>query len=441
MTLVTILSVAVALGVMILVHEWGHFAAAKAFGVRVEIFSIGFGPRIWGRKRGETDYRVSALPLGGYVKMAGDNPAEERTNDPAEFLAKPRWQRAIIILAGPVMNVVMAVALMAILLMSGVARPAYEDEPAVIGGVVEGSPAAEAGIQPGDRIVKIGGVRNPTWSQALLELQLSAVTGKVQLAVERAGQKIPVTIPLKVLESLSSGFEAIGFPNVPVTIDRLAAGLPAEKAGLKPGDVILAINGQPMNHQIEARDQVQKSKGAALNVRVRRGGEELTLQMSPVLRDPANPDAGWQIGAYFGEATALRSYGPIEAVQRSVWFNLRVTTQILNVVVQLFRGGVSIKQLAGPVGIVRESSAAIQLGASAFLLQMTIISLNLGVLNLLPIPILDGGHIVLLAIEGTIRRDLSLRLKERFVQVGLVFLLVVFAIVMYNDILKALPGR
>jgi len=439
--IVTIVSVAVVLGVMILVHEWGHFAAAKAFGVRVEIFSIGFGPRIWGRKRGDTDYRVSALPLGGFVKMAGDNPAEERTNAPDEFLAKPRWQRALIILAGPAMNIATAVVLVAVLLMVGLPHPAYEDNPAEISGVIEGSAAQEAGIAAGDRIVEINGVNEPTWGQVSLELQLASVTGKVHMVIERGGERIPMAIPLKMLDPMGGEFAAVGYPKETVTIDRVSPEMPAEKAGLQAGDVIVTVNGTPLTNRAQFLEQLQKAKGKPLDVTVHRGEDDIELQVKPTFLDPGDGLVRWQIGIRFRDLTVIRSYSLVQAVPRAIWFNLRLSRQILNVVVQLFRGGVSIKQLEGPVGIVRQSSQAARLGATAFFLLMAVISLNLGVLNLLPIPILDGGHILLLAVEGTIRRDLSLVVKERFVQVGLVFLLVVFAIVMYNDILKALPGR
>jgi len=439
--LVTIVSVAVVLGVMILVHEWGHFAAAKTFGVRVEIFSIGFGPRIWGRKRGDTDYRVSALPLGGYVKMAGDNPVEERTHQPDEFLSKPRWQRALIILAGPVMNIAMAIVIVAVLLMVGLPHPAYEDDPAEISGVGQGSPAEQAGLQVGDRIIEINGVHNPTWGQVALELQLGSVTGKANLVVERDAKRIPVTVPLRGMEVAGSEFAAVGYPKEAVIIDRVTADLPAERAGLQPGDIIIAANGAPLNSRYPLQEMIRDGRGKPIELGVRRGDATLNLPVRPTYTDSGDGRARWQIGVLFRDLTVVRSYGLMEAMPRAVWFNVRTARQIVNVVVQLFRGRVSIKQLTGPVGIVRESSQAVRLGWAAFFLLMSVISLNLGVLNLLPIPILDGGHILLLGVEGTIRRDLSLTVKERFVQVGMVFLLVVFAIVMYNDVLRALAGR
>jgi regulator of sigma E protease len=434
----TVLSVVVVLGIMILVHEWGHFVAAKAFGVRVEVFSIGFGPRLWGRRRGETDYRVSALPLGGYVKMAGDNPAEERTNAPDEFLSKPRWQRALIVLAGPVMNIVMAVVLVAGLLMVGLPHPAYEDNPAEVSGVMPASPAEQAGIRPGDRIVEISGVNDPTWGQVSLELQLAAVTSKVNMIIARDGERIPVVIPLKALFAPGGEFAAVGYPRETVIVDRVTPDMPADRAGVQAGDVIVAVNGSPLASRYQLADVLQRAKSQPMELTVRRGETELQLQLRPTFRDPGDGLVRWQIGIRYRDMTVVRSYGFAEAVARAVWINVRTTRQILHVVVQLFSGKVSIKQLEGPVGIARQSGQAAQMGPVAFFFLMAIISLNLGILNLLPIPILDGGHILLLGVEGTLRRDLSVTVKERFVQVGLVFLLVVFAIVMYNDVLKAI---
>src|ERR1700720_539378 len=165
-----ILSVSIVLGIMVLVHEWGHFIVAKSFGVRVEVFSIGFGTRLWGIKRGDTDYRVSALPLGGYVKMAGDNPMEDRKGDPDEFLSKPRWQRVLIALAGPAMNIVLSVLLVAGIYMRGSKQPAYLDKPMVLAGVLADSAAQKAGLQAGDKVIKVNGVSNPTWDRGQLEL-------------------------------------------------------------------------------------------------------------------------------------------------------------------------------------------------------------------------------------------------------------------------------
>ncbi len=434
--LTSMIAVAVVLGIMILVHEWGHFMAAKLFRVRVEIFSIGFGPRLWGRRRGPTDYRVSALPLGGYVKMAGDNPAEERRGEPDEFLSKPRWQRVVIAAAGPAMNIVMAVALMTGLLMTGTSRHIYVDKPVVAAGVLRDSPAEKAGIRAGDRIVEFHGIKDPTWERALLELLFASPGTTLPVTIERGEQRIHTSV-----RTTSDEFAVLGYPAEPVLIGTVASGMPAERGGLLPGDEILALQGQSVisPHQFAAR--IQERAGEPTELLVARSGQRVKLNVQPTWGDPGDGLARWQIGVGFRFATEKRSYALGGAVERAAWVNARLTRQILYLVGDLFRGRVSLKQLQGPLGIARESGRAAKRGPLDLINLMAVISLNLGILNLLPIPILDGGHILMLAVEGTLRRDLSVTVKERFVQVGLVFLLVVFAIVMYNDVLKLLPNR
>ncbi len=198
--LIMIVSVSVVLGIMVLVHEWGHFIVAKSFGVRVEIFSIGFGPRLWGWKRGDTDYRISALPLGGYVKMAGDNPLEERKGEPDEFLSKPRWQRVLIALAGPAMNIVLSIVLVAGIYMRGSKQPAFLDRPMILAGVLQDSAAQKAGLQSGDHIVKVNGVSDPTWDRGQLELMSTLPGHSISLEVDRNGQDIfPCRFPPALL--------------------------------------------------------------------------------------------------------------------------------------------------------------------------------------------------------------------------------------------------
>src|SRR5579862_2004149 len=214
---------------MVLVHEWGHFVIARLFGVRVEVFSIGFGPRLFGVKRGPTDYRLSALPLGGYVRMAGDNPAEERRGDPDEFLSKPRWQRALIALAGPTTNFLMAVVLTAVLFMHGGEEPDYADKPVVIAGVMKDSAAAKAGIQAGDRVAALGSIKNPTWDRLVREFALSGPGHSEPLTIDRNGQTVAVTVP----SDSQQPFAAVGYPGEPVVIGAVSPGLAAEKAGLQ----------------------------------------------------------------------------------------------------------------------------------------------------------------------------------------------------------------
>lgn len=432
--LTSIVAVVIVLGLMVLVHEWGHFLVAKLFGVRVEVFSLGFGPRLWGRRRGPTDYRISALPVGGYVKMAGDNPSEERKGEPDEFLSKPRWQRVLIAVAGPAMNIITAVVLTSVLFVSGTSQRTYVDKPVVVAGVLKGSPAERAGIRPGDRIVKFRGYRNPTWERVFLELLFLSPGTPIPVTIERQGRLMEATV-----DPAADEFAVVGYPAEPVVVGTVTHGLPGERSGLQAGDEILAIEGQPVMSPIQFAAKVQERSGQRTELLVERGDRKLRLEVHPEWGDPGDGLRRWQIGFSFRFATEKRSYPISGAIERAVWLNARMGRQILHVVAQLFEGRMSLKQVEGPLGIARESGRAARRGPVDVINLMAVISLNLAILNLLPIPILDGGHILMLAVEGILGRDLSIVVKERFVQVGLVFLLVIFAMVMYNDVVRLLP--
>ena len=428
-------SVAVVLGIMVLVHEWGHFVVAKSFGVRVEVFSIGFGTRLWGWKRGDTDYRISALPLGGYVKMAGDNPLEERKGEPDEFLSKPRWQRVLIALAGPAMNIILAVVLVAGIFMYGRKVPAYLDKPVVLAGVLPDSAAQKAGLIAGDRVVKINDVDNPTWEQAYSALD-TVPGNSIPVVVDRGGQQISLSVPAS-----PSPEDSLGYPGGDrLVVASVSPGMPAERAGLQAGDEVTKVNGTPLASTIEFPPLVEQSKGGPLDLEIQRGDRTLHLQIRPQQVGMRNGVPRWQIGIGLqSRDLEERRMSVGSAIVESVKTTTLMTREVAFVVVGLFRGSISLKELQGPLGIARASGDAAREGLAELLWLMATIGVNLAVLNLLPIPPLDGGHILLLFIEGTIRRDLSLRIKERFVTVSMVFLLLVFAIVMYNDVLRIIP--
>jgi regulator of sigma E protease len=436
--LIAIVSVTVVLGIMIFVHEWGHFVAAKLAGVRVEIFSLGFGPRLTGFKRGDTDYRLSALPFGGYVRMAGDNPVEERSGAPDEFLSKPRWVRVLIAIAGPAMNIVLAFAIFwGIFWFVGIPTPTYlRQVPNVV--AVPRAAAGVSDIQPGDRVLEVNGAETPTWDKVFAEVGKAKLGDTLAITVLRNGadQEFTVHVPAKADTSA-----LVGYPAMAPVADEIAIGFPAERAGMKGGDTILSLNGKPIVTWEQLVEGVHLSGGQPLHFVVRRNGTDVPLTITPV--SGMDPEGGsvWQIGVAPRVQNDYIHQGFVLALKDANFATLSVMREIEGVLVGLFTGKVSIRQLQGVVGIARESGRAAKSGPMRLFELMAMISLNLGLLNLLPIPILDGGHVLLLAIEGSLRRDLSIVVKERFVQVGLVFLLGIIAFVMYSDILRLIQSH
>jgi regulator of sigma E protease len=298
------------------------------------------------------------------------------------------------------------------------------------------TPAERAGIQPGDRVIEFSGSRNPTWDRVALEIALSSPGSLQPVVVERGGQRVSLSV-----ETAQQPFATLGYPAEPVIVGRVSPGLPAEKAGLMPDDVILSVNGQKLRSPYELSDMIQQIGDNPVMLEIVRGGQTQMLEMTPIFGDPGDGNPRWQIGITYSFATAERSYALPTAITKAGQFHMVLATKLVYLVGELFSGSVSIKQVQGPLGIIQESSRAAERGVGDLISLMALVSLNLAVLNLLPIPILDGGHIAMLGIEGLLRRDLSLKIKERVVTVGMVFLLFVFLIVMYNDVLRLFPGR
>ena len=472
-----LIGVSLVLGVMILIHEWGHFIAARMFGVRVDVFSIGFGPRLFGWKSGHTDYRISIIPLGGYVRMAGQDPTdidsssrwsskraaaeaeapgkvmdtvqtaaetalrlpptdlgEHATGSPDELMSKPRWQRAVISAAGPAVNLVFPILLLTVYFVAiGIPYPVFEDKPVVVTAVPANSAAAHAGLAAGDRVVAINGEQNPDWTEAAKLVTAAEPNSKISVEVDSAGQKRTLEIPVGAQKDTE---QLLGFAPMKAVLEDVAPGMPASRGGLKEGDVIVAVDGQPIQWWGQFTERVRGSGGKALSLDIERKGQPIHLVVTPQAGSNERGESVYQIGVQVHEDTAYRRVAFGEGVKFAAVKTYETIDDTIGVVGKLFSGRVSVKQLQSVVGISRAAGQAVHKGAQAVISLMVLISVNLGILNLLPIPILDGGNILLLAIEGGLRRDLSLAFKERFVQVGLVFLLVLFAIVMYNDVAR-----
>ncbi len=440
----TIIGMVLVLGVIILVHEWGHFIVARIFGVRVDVFSIGFGPRLFGMKRGATDWRVSALPLGGYVRMAGqdisdiDSGEEAPKGLPDELMSKKRWQRAVISFAGPAVNLVFPIVLMGgYFLIAGVPYVKFERQPVVVNELSPARSEAVNGLQAGDVVLSLNGMKNPDWDQAAKFL--SGVNPGTTASVEVANGREVRQLTLPVTNDPKA--HVFGYLPILPAIGQVGPGTPASHAGLRPGDVIRLVDGQKIVYWDEFVDQVRGSGGKTLQLEVERKGEKLSLAITPKQGLGEATDRNFQIGVAPHFDFAYEKVGPKGAVLEATARTKDYVTGTFSVVGKLFTGRVSVKQLQSVVGISRVAGEAVSEGAAAVILFMALISVNLGILNLLPIPILDGGHILLLSLEGIRRRDFSLAFKERFIQVGLVFLLVLFAYVMYNDVVRLLPSH
>ena len=428
--LTSLVAVAVLLGILIFIHELGHYAAAKLFGVRVEVFSLGFGKRLFGFRRGDTDYRVSALALGGYVKRSGENPMEESTGDPGEFMAHPRWQRFIIAIAGPAMNILLAIVVLAVAYKLHYERPYFIDQPAVISFVEENSLAAKAGLQANDRIVEVDGANNPTWEIVLNEMAIS-VGQKFRFHVQRGNQTLSKEVVITSGEI--NPLDQLGIAPEPYAIRQVGAGSPAEKAGMRAGDEILQVNDKPIHSTDEFSTVLKEAAGKPVIVQVWRAGSLLNVTMTPEKEEATGRYIG---GFYAGERTHVEHLSFSQALAMSLEDNKKNSLLIVKVLKKLLSRPVNISQFSGPIGIARLSGKAARAGFLSFIGLMALISLNLGLFNLLPIPILDGGLILLLAIEGTMRRDIRREVKERVYQAAFVFLIIFAAFVIVNDITK-----
>jgi regulator of sigma E protease len=429
------------LGSAVVLHEFGHFIVAKLFKMRVETFSVGFGPRLFGRRWGTTDYRVSLIPLGGYVKLGGDesNAAVEGAGEsdiPANerFDLRPRWQKFLVMVAGPTMNILTALTVFwAGAMISGI--PAAPTSP-VIRYTKPGGVAETAGLRAGDRIVSFNGKDNPSWDRIRGDVSLSPEQ-PLPLIVERNGQRVELTItPSKYTEEGESIGEIdfrLDYGEHPVMITEVVEGSPAEKSGLKVNDRVLAVNGETVRDEFDVRAFIQAHPNEAVRLSVEREGkrEELT----------ANTNAEGKIGFVPTTMLPQRSVGPVAAFKHSVNRNLEILRMTGAAFAQIFRGQRSAREsLSGPIGIARaSSSAANKLGWAGVFTMLGFLSLNLGVVNLLPIPVLDGGAIFLLWIEailGWIGVRMSMTVRERIQQVGMVMLLLLMGFVITNDVVK-----
>ena len=418
---------------MILIHELGHFWACLAVGVKVETFSIGFGPRLFGIRRGDTDYRVSAILFGGYVRMLGEQAGDEKAADPRAFQAKSRWKRAIVIIAGPLMNVLLAVALVTGLYMYAYPKQVDTSSPEVTA-VTPGSAAAQAGIQPGDRILQFGDKNNPDWDYILEQEALNSGRA-MNVVVNRHGKQLDLSVAPRM--DPKDGIGVIGWSGATTAqVGDVLSGSPAQQSGLKPGDMFLKVNGKQVASAPAVRQAVLHAGGQPIQFEILRNGQPKELTITP--RATGDSRSPWQIGVSFKMPVQFVKLGFAPALEQSVRFNVTNASMVFQVLGSIMERRVSPKSLTGPIGIAQMSSEAAQEGAWNYLFLMAFVSLQLAIFNLLPIPILDGGTLLLLIIEMLLQREVSVQVKETVFKLGFVFLMMVVVFVIYNDISRIL---
>ncbi len=450
--LYVVIEFAIVLGLLVLIHELGHFIVAKLCGVRVETFSIGFGTRLFGFRYGDTDYRISILPLGGYVKMAGELGGDGapvhagiQTIPPApsDLTSKPRWQRVLIALAGPVSNFLLAFVLLFLVAHYHHEVDQYLNAPATVDYVPQGTPAAQAGLVAGDTITRFNRVHNPTWNQIFDESALN-LNRPLPIAFTHNGQTVTTTLTISVPSNTEFGIEDIVniglIPQMdpgPISVLNVAAGSPAARAGLLSGDQLASINGLHPHSVPALLAYLKDNKGATDTLGVLRNGQLLTLSATPEKMETPGAGDQYRLGFTYRPPPADIERLPIgKALSQSLADNREGSMLILRVIKGLFTRHVAVNQMMGPVGIAQQIDIATQMGIWPLLNLVSVISLNLGILNLMPFPLLDGGMIFFLLIESIMRRDVNQQFKEVIYQVAFVCIILFTFFVIFNDISK-----
>ena len=504
--MITLISFTIVIGILIFVHEFGHFIIAKRTGVGVEKFSLGFGPKLIGFKMGETQYMISAIPLGGYVKLKGENPDEPLTNDPKEFGSRSIGVRWAIVFAGPLMNFLLTFMLMPLVYIIGIQVPTFLEKEPVVHWVAENTPAMIAGFQVGDQILTVNGeeVKNWKFFNALIQSQLGKDV-KIEIKRNNKIQDKRVSLNSDVL-----GMGGIGlFHQMDAQVSGVANGSPAYEAGLKPGDLIKEIAGSKVTHWIQMSEIIKENPGEDVTFKIEREGRPLTFKIRPVAiidkvdkQSPAyraglragdalltinakdfsygkeslllgekfsqedkltfeidrdgnrltiivipqgNKDMGMEIVGKIGiipfEGTVFKRFGILASLKEGFKQTIEMTGLTLWALGKLFTFNLSLKTLGGPILIAKMTGTAAKSGISSLLIFTAFLSLNLSILNLLPIPILDGGHLFFLLIELIMRKPLGAKKIEIAQKIGFALLLLLLLTVTYNDIIRSVPTK
>ncbi len=433
----TIFAFVIVFGVLVFVHEFGHFFMAKLVGINVEVFSFGYGKRLFGFKKGRTDYRISMIPMGGYVRFAGEEAALEGLAPqgevkPGDYLGAKRWQRFLVIFSGPVMNLILALLLVAIINMVGVDVAEYLEKSPVIGWIEPDSPAAKADLHVDDEILSINGQAVATWSD--VEIAVGTRPEKtIQVEVKREGQVRIVDMLTESITRFQMGYAGF-YGKIQVQVNMVLAGSPAEKAGLQAGDVITSINNEPI-YYYQFIELLENSPEKELIFRVDRAGEPIEMTVIP--RKEGNIG---KIGIYHTAKTVEKKYGFFKSFSQSYKENRRLLFAVIDFLKNLVTGEASTRQLGGPIEIANFSYAAFQMGIIAMLNWIAFISLQLGIINLFPVPVFDGGQILVLGLEGAARRDFPAKVKQIIMQIGFAIFIFLVVFIILNDVVKRLPN-
>lgn len=426
--------------VLVFVHELGHFCVAKWSGVKVLKFSLGFGPKIVSKQWGETEYLICAIPLGGYVQMfgegAGEVDGESPELTPAErersFADKPLGKRVAIVAAGPIMNLVLPFLLLPISFMIGVNVPAFLDAKPCVGYVYAPSPAEQSGFLAGDCILSVNGDEVENWSDTNQAL-ISHVGSPLNLKVLRGQQELELVLSSDVDNIENLQLRNLGiFPPREAVVGAAMPGRPAHAAGIQAGDRILTIGAAPVSSWYDLSVLIQESKGAPQLISVQRGSSELEFTIKPALSD----DSRYIIGIEPKQDSAFKRYGFVESLKAGARQAGDIIELTLVFIQKLFSGQVSSQNIGGPIMVFQMAGQAAQTGMTTVLTMMAFLSIQLGILNLLPIPILDGGHLFFYLCEFVFRRPLSMRAREVAQQVGLILLVMLMILAFYNDIIR-----
>ena len=443
----TFLSAIVLLGILIFVHELGHFLFAKKLGVRVLKFSLGFGPKLIGKKYGDTEYLVSAVPLGGYVKMMGEEPGDELKEEdkPFAYNYQPVWKRFLIVFSGPVFNLFFAAAIFFVVFLSGVPVP----KP-YVGKVMDNSPAAEAGFITGDRITAINGKTVSGWDD--IDISINESHGdRLFFRIEREGKiiELPITPEKKTVKNIfGENTEVMDIGIVPLLypeVGEVIKNAVAEKTGIKKGDRIVEIEGASIKTWDDMTAIIHGSPEKPLRLKIKRGENFLELTVTPEKKTFKYPDGTEKqiglIGISPAGNNAIKKYNLLRAASLGIKRTWDMVVLTFVGVVKLIQRIVPAETLGGPIMIFQMAGQQASLGAMNFFLFMAVISINLGVLNLLPIPILDGGHILFLGVEAVRRKPLSEKVMAIAQRIGLAIIITLMAFAFYNDIIRFISEK